>query len=322
MLVDVYPLERLLNLVALLLEARVPLTFDQIRTTLRGAYTQEDRATAKRQFERDKDTLRAIGIPVEVAFTDGFEIDEGYVIPKERYYLQDISFTPEEAAALFVAAHAPGDGGHAAQAFRKLALGVDAGLGAALVDAPATAGVDASGPHLEAVAEAVAGRRRIRFRYQPAEGEPGRRDVEAWALVFRRGSWYLAGLDRGRGEPRSFRLSRIVSEVRDGGEGSEPPDGWDPGELLSAGPWGLGEPDRTARVAFSPKVAWWALAGIPEARTLGLRDDGWTEAEIPAASGDSFVSWVLSFGPDAEVVGPDDLREAVIRGLEVVRGSV
>jgi proteasome accessory factor B len=322
MLVDVYPLERLLNLVALLLEARTPLTFDQIRSTLRGAYTQDDRASAKRQFERDKDTLRAIGIPVEVAFTDGFEIDEGYVIPKDRYYLPDIQFTPEEAAALFVAAHASGEVGEAAQAFRKLALGVEAGLSGTLVDAPATGGVDASGPHLEAVAEAVAGRRRIRFRYQPSEGEPGRRDVDAWALVFRRGSWYVAGLDRGREEPRSFRLSRILSGVQDAGEGSDPPEGWDAGELLSAGPWGLGEPDRTASVAFSPKVAWWVLAGIPDARTVGVREDGWTEAEVPAAAGDAFVSWVLSFGPDAEVVGPEDLRELVVRGLEVVRGSV
>jgi proteasome accessory factor B len=326
MLIDVYPLERLLNLVALLLEARTPLTFDQIRATLRGAYTQEDRASAKRQFERDKDTLRAIGIPVEVAFTDGFEIDEGYVIRKDRYYLPDVSFTPEEAAALFVAANAPGpegDGreGDAAQAFRKLALGIGAGVGA-LLDAPAPAGVDASGPHLQAVAEAVAGRRRIRFRYQPAEGEAGEREVDAWALVFRRGAWYLAGLDHRREEARSFRLSRIGSEVRDEGPGSEPPEGWDPGALLAAGPWGLGEPDRTARVAFSPKVAWWATAGIPEARTMAVRDDGWTEVEVPAAAGDSFVSWILSFGPDAEVLGPEDLREAVVRGLEVVRGSV
>jgi proteasome accessory factor B len=321
MLIDVYPLERLLNLVALLLEARTPLTFDQIRATLRGAYTQEDRASAKRQFERDKDTLRAIGIPVEVAFTDGFEVDEGYVIRKDRYYLPDLSFTPEEAAALFVAANTPGGEGDAAQAFRKLALGIDAGVGA-ILDAPAPAGVDASGPHLEVVAEAVAGRRRIRFRYQPAEGEAGEREVDAWALVFRRGSWYLAGLDHLRGEPRSFRLSRMESGVRDQGPGSEPPEGWDAGALLAAGPWGLGEPDRAARVAFSPKVAWWATAGIPEARTIRIREDGWTEAEVPAASSDSFVSWVLSFGPDAEVLSPEDLREAVIRGLEVVRGSL
>jgi proteasome accessory factor B len=322
MLIDVYPLERLLNLVALLLEARTPLTFDQIRETLRGAYVQDDRASAKRQFERDKDTLRAIGIPVEVAFTDGFEIDEGYVIRKDRYYLPDISFTPEEAAALFVAAHGPGPEDEAAQAFRKLALGVDAGLGGAVADAPAAGGVDASGPHLQGVAEAVAGRRRIGFRYQPTEGEPGDREVDAWTLVFRKGSWYLGGMDRDREEPRSFRLSRIASEVRDLGEGSEPPEGWDAGQLLAAGPWGLGEPDRSARVAFSPKVAWWALAGVPEARTLGVRDDGWTEADVPAAAGDAFVSWILSFGPDAEVLGPADLREAVVRGLEVVRGSV
>jgi proteasome accessory factor B len=322
MLIAMYPLERLLNLLALLLEATRPLTFDDIRGTLSEAYTQGDRASAKRQFERDKDTLRQIGIPIEVVPTDAFEVEEGYRIPRDRYELPDISFTPEEAAALFVAATSPGGDPNAAQAVRKLATGAGGGLAAALADASGTPGVDASGPHLEAVADAAARRRRIRFRYRPLEGEPGEREVDVWALLFRKGSWYLVGRDRGRDEVRSFRLSRIASEIVDAGEADAPPDGFRASDHLQAGPWGVGAPETTARVAFSPKVAWWAVAGAPGARMLKTRKDGWTEAEVPAGQGESFVSWVLGFGPDARVVSPRAIRDAVVDRLESVRASL
>jgi predicted DNA-binding transcriptional regulator YafY len=106
--------------------------------------------------------------------------------------------------------------------------------------------------------------------------------------------------------------------VQDAGEADPPPGGFRASDHLQAGPWGLGEPETTARVAFSPKVAWWAVAGIPGARTLRTRKDGWTEAQVPAGQGESFVSWVLSFGPDAVVVSPKGLREAVVRSLETV----
>jgi predicted DNA-binding transcriptional regulator YafY len=78
----------------------------------------------------------------------------------------------------------------------------------------------------------------------------------------------------------------------------------------------VGEPQSSAHVAFSPKVAWWALSGLPGARELETRDDGWTEAAVPAGAEEAFVSWILSFGPDAEVVEPPELRAAVIRALE------
>jgi proteasome accessory factor B len=318
----VYPLERLLNILALLLEARRPLTFEDIRRVLPEAYTQADRATAKRQFERDKDTLRQIGIPIEVVPTDAFEVEEGYVVPKERYELPDISFTPEEAAALFVAAGAPGRDPQAAQAFRKLATGAEGGLGASLGEVAASAGVDSSGPHLGALADAAARRRLVRFRYRPLEGESGDREVDVWALLYRRGAWYLVGRDRARDEIRSFRLSRIDSGVEDAGQAAAPPQGFRASDHLQVGPWGLGEPETTARVAFSPKVAWWALAGVPGARTLKTRKDGWTEAEVPAGPGDSFVGWVLSFGPDARVLSPKAVREAVVRSLEAVRAAL
>jgi len=314
-----HPVERLLNLTALLLEARRPLTFSDIRERI-PAYQQGEVTAAKRMFERDKDLLRDAGIPVELTPTDAFQVEEGYTIPKERYYLPDIDFTPEELSALFVAAHTPAADGEAEQAALKLQAASEGSLGGD-VSGPLTAGPDLAAPRLLQAAEATLGRRSVRFRYRPSAGEPGERHIDPYALVWRGGHWYVVGLDRGRGEPRSFRLSRITSDLADAGAGSPPPQGFDARAELRAGPWGIGEPAGEAHVAFSPEVAWWATRGIPGARALGDRDDGWVEAAVPGGASESLASWVLSFGPDAEAVAPEELRREVVARLEAILGG-
>src|SRR5436190_3150732 len=104
----VHPLERLINLTALLLNAHRPLTFDEIRERIE-AYRHGDAASAKRMFERDKDVLREAGVPVDLAATDVWDVEKGYRIDPSKYYLPDLAFTREETWALFVAAHAPGE---------------------------------------------------------------------------------------------------------------------------------------------------------------------------------------------------------------------
>jgi proteasome accessory factor B len=76
-----HPLERLVNLVALLLESRRPLTFEQIRAKMPEGYGQDDVQSAKRMFERDKDVLRDVGVPIEVIATDAWDVEHGYAIP-------------------------------------------------------------------------------------------------------------------------------------------------------------------------------------------------------------------------------------------------
>lgn len=311
-----HPLERLVNLVALLLEAPRPMTFERIREVM-PAYQQGDVASAKRMFERDKDVLRDVGIPVEVLPTDVWETERGYLIPKELYYLPDVQFTADEVWALFVAAHAPGEP-EAESAFRKLSAGTDANVLTAMAERAATPGVDASGPYLGAVADAVARHRRVKFRYRPAQGKPAVREVDPYSLVFRSGNWYLIGFDQVRGDVRSFRLSRMLSAVKDVGPGTAPPEGFEALRYLEAGPWGLGTPATRARVAFSPKVAWWAIGSAPGVNVLRSRRDGWVEVEVPAGQSESFVSWVLSFGADARVLAPRDLRDQVVASLEAM----
>jgi proteasome accessory factor B len=315
-----HPVERLLNLTALLLESARPITFTQIRERI-PAYGQRELTAAKRMFERDKDLLREAGIPIELSPTDPFEVEEGYRIPKERYYLPELDFAPEEMSALLIAAQTATVEGEAERAALKLQAASPGTLGEP-GQGPVAAGPELSGPRLLGAAEAVLGRRSVRFGYRPVSGEPGERHVDPWALVWRTGHWYVVGLDRRRGEPRSFRLSRVVSEIADAGDGSAPPDGFDAREQVKAGPWGIGEPVGLARVALSPDVAWWAVRGIPGAGVGRTRDDGWVEVAVPGGAIDSLVSWVLSFGPDAEALGPKELRDEVVARLEATRAAV
>lgn len=309
------PRERLLNLVQLLLHTSRPLTFDEISDRM-GAYRQE-REAAKRQFERDKEALRERGIPIE-AVTDPFETEHAYRISKEDYYLPEVSFTEEEVAALFVAAHGDPE---ATRAFGKLVWGTDQAVLSEVLQSVPTA-VDASEEHLLQAGHAVRARRRVRFGYRPSGEDEGEREVDAWGLGFSRGSWYLAGNDLGAGDVRTFRLSRVTTPLQDVGEGDPTPDGFDMRERLKAGPWGLGEPKLTATVAFSPKVAPWAIPEATGGSAGGEGADGWTVAEVPASRDEAFLAWVRSFGPDAELLGPDDLRGRIIESLEEIRASL
>lgn len=311
-----HPVERLLNLVALLLETRRPLPFEEIRNALHEGYGQEDLQSAKRMFERDKDVLRDLGIPIETAPTDPFEVEPGYRIRKERYYLPEIVFTPEELSALLVAARSASGDTSAEEAVRKLLSGSEGSLAAFSVGPLAIDPGD--GARLGALAEAAARSRSVRFRYRTARGEDAERHLDPYGVLWRGGRWYVVGLDRDRGEIRAFRLSRMASAVEEAGEGSAPPGGFRAADHVRGGPWGLGEPARHAVVALSPDVAWWATAGVPGAERVRARKGGWVEVRVPLGDLDQLASWVLQFGPDAKVVSPRSLRDEVVRRLEAV----
>ena len=311
------PLERLLNLVGLLLETTKPLTYEQIRTAMPEAYGLSDRESAKRMFERDKEALRHYDIPLEMEDIDVWGGNQGYRIPKDKYYLPEISFTPEELAALFVAAQSGGQDHTAERAMRKLLYGADGGVLQAMSGSALAAGTDAAGPALVAAAEAADGHRRVRFSYRTAKGEVTERDVDAFGMVCRSGRWYLVGKDHDRDAIRAFRLSRITSGPVDAGEGSAPPEGFRAAEHIE-GPWSGSSTGERAIVAFSPTIAGLTIEGVPGAETSKTRGDGWVEASIPIWDGAELAAWVLQFGPDAEVLSPASLRDEVVRRLESI----
>ena len=307
--------ERLLNLVALLIETRRPLTPAQIRGSI---YADQTDVAFRRMFERDKEELRDLGIPVERAPTDVWETEEGYLIRREEATVPDIDLTPDEQAALWLAAQAwRGADVSATRALLKLSV-----AGAAPAEAPAgwmTMHVEASSPHLPALLDAIAERRRVRFAYRTGGGgDPSARLVEPHTLTYR-GGWYLAGFDDTRKEVRHFKLARIAGDVKlDRGRAPqfEPPTAPDPG--IPRGPWegGAGE----ARIAFAPKTSWW-VERRTGAKPRTTRKDGWVELTMPVGDRQTFASWVLGFGADAEVLEPKDLRDEIASRLAIAAGE-
>src|SRR5947207_10607844 len=117
--------ERVLNMLALLLETRVPLSRDDIVREVSGYPAQI--SAYRRAFERDKETLRGMSVPITMEpIGDGAEL--GYRVRPQDYYLPDLGLTADETAALRVAVNAVQLGSEAGEGgLMKLgALGEDA----------------------------------------------------------------------------------------------------------------------------------------------------------------------------------------------------
>lgn len=309
-------LERLLDLLQFLLARRVPVTFTEIRDAMPDAYGQANLQSAKRMFERDKDALREEGVPIETRPVDDLGGELGYIVDRRAYALPDVNLTPEEIGALFVAAQPTGGDDPALGAVRKLLSGSGEGVVmGAIGQVPRP--VEERSPDVERAASAAADARRIRFGYVAGDGATSQRVVDAWAVVFRAGRWYLVGRDQDRGEPRAFRIGRMSGPIEDVGEGSRAPAGFDPAEQIAvARP---GEGSRVARVAVAPEIlaTTEALVG---GRVAGAHA-GWPVVAIAFDDVEWFASWVLSHGERAVALEPVELRAAVVRRLEAIVGG-
>ena len=86
--------ERLLNLLITLLVSRTYVTKERLRSVIEPYHEVNDEAFEK-MFERDKEELRSLGIPIEVGYVDrAFEDDPGYRIERSAFELPDIDLTP------------------------------------------------------------------------------------------------------------------------------------------------------------------------------------------------------------------------------------
>jgi len=298
-------LERLLNLTALLLDARRPLTAEQIQRQLEYP---EDLVAFRRAFERDKDELRTMGIPLRVEKVPGVlpEVD-GYRIPREEYALRDPGLSTEELAALHLAASAVQvEGLPATEGLLKLGGLVTDGahdLGVHVAPLPAD-------PNLARLFGAVSSRTPVRLRYHDEE-----RSIDPYRLEFQRGRWYLTGYDHLRDEERNYRLDRIEGEVALSDDPPfDPPTTGVPGR--ARGTWELGaEAPVRARVRIDGPQAVWAVQHVGPDHVVGEADDGSVVVELPVTNRAAFRSFVLSFLEHAEVLEPDELRDELIAWL-------
>ena len=146
--------ERLLGLVVCLLSTRRYLTADQIRQAVPGYPEQDD--LFKRMFERDKEDLRELGIPLETGVNHPFDDDPGYRIRRQAYELPELRLEADEAAVLGLAARvwqrAALEGAAAGALLKLRAAGIEAGD-----DRPAAAGHRAAARHPRAGLRAAVG---------------------------------------------------------------------------------------------------------------------------------------------------------------------
>ena len=295
----------------MLLETPKPVTSQQIHETIPG-YGQDNWDTFKRMFERDKEELREMGIPLERTWTDAFEQEEGYRIPKENYYLPELNLQPDELAALWLAAGLVrlNDPNTARSALLKVAHDSPGGPPAELSWLSADLGLESA--NLPLAFQSVAEKRRVAFRYRSRSGEKDR-TLDPYGLVHRRGSWYLSGFDHLTGEVRSFRLDRISGEMRLVDPTHLGPDFEPPAEFkatsLELPPFVQGEKAVLARVRFAASAAWWVQRAYPWLKSEP-QEDGATVAEIGVTDSHGFVSWILGFGEGAEILAPRELRNA------------
>ncbi|HVV87420.1 MAG TPA: WYL domain-containing protein [Kofleriaceae bacterium] len=252
--------KRLLDLVMLLLRARTPVTYREIREQFPGYQTTNVEA-GLRAFERDKADLLELGVPIRYITPeedDSLE-DGGYVIDLKRFRLPEVRLNADEVSALVLAAsvaHAMPGGTYPKivdLALRKLAFDLPdspdtpselfaTGRAPVLVhfpERPAAGG--AMGEHFAVLEAATRFRKRVSMTYQAAgSGETSRRDVDPYGLVYRESAWYLVGWCHLRHEIRSFRVDRIGDAVmapKPKSPDFERPPGFDVRAFVNRSPW-------------------------------------------------------------------------------------
>lgn len=322
--------EKLVSLTYALMSRRRGYTRAELRGIVDDYQDLSDEAF-ERKFERDKSDLRSLGVPLESLVGDTYygndRQETHYRVRPEEYRLPAVSFTPEEAMALGLAARVwkdPTIASAADRAFNRLSPGA--------AGSPDSAGAsfETFEPRLHAadaafrdVLGAVWDRTPIRFSYRAASGQSAVRTIEPWGIGNRFGHWYLVGRDRDRDGQRIFRLSRICSEIARRPGTVERPEGFRIAEVLD----GL-DPDtarQRARVRLAP------------GRGLALRSravepvDGTDPGQPPAGQDpedtadtvcldyqddEALSAEIAELGPAAAVLGPEGLRDAVGRRLQ------
>ncbi|HLS24847.1 MAG TPA: WYL domain-containing protein [Beutenbergiaceae bacterium] len=308
--------ERLLALVIALSHTPHRMTKAQIRANVAGYADASSDAAFERMFERDKDALRALGVPLTTVTDSTHEDDVGYRIDTSEYALPAVDFTPAEIGVLSLAAEVWQDSSLAAQARRGLTK-LRATTPHAQDLEPATAlRVRGPGDVFETLLEAIMARQPVRFDYRAAStGSTARRTVEPWRLYAKDRGWYLVGFDRDRQAERHFRLSRIIGRARRTGEAGEValPEGMPPTTAAA---------HRTrVRLAVLPGRAAALRAravGEPAHDTAANGGPRRDIVELDTADPDLLAEEIAGYGAAVVVLHPPEVRDNVLRRLHAV----
>lgn len=351
-------LQRWLDIIAFLVGRRLPVSGDELMRNIpsfAAGWESDDtttQETVRRMFERDKDELRRLGIPIRTVkyYTpEAPDVQEGYVIERRDFYLPYLklvsqpsgrtpyadrnrpaaveiaeSDAPLALEALRRVSDVPGFPlrREARSAFRKLAFDLDPQAFASdspvlFMDPP---GSEELAGRLRELSSALMARKRITFRYHGIyRGEETEREVAAYGLLFQNGHWYLVGHDEMRSGIRVFRVGRM-DDVKVNSRSPSTPDYVIPADFtldayVGRQAWELGEAEEApvvANVLFRFPLSLWA-----ERNGRGTAEwrgtDGSAVRRFDVHQVEPFLRWLLSLGQDVEVIDPPTLKEELRR---------
>jgi proteasome accessory factor B len=348
-------LQRWLDIIAYLVGRRLPVSVDELLCNV-PAYARRwssddetQRQSARRGFERDKDELRRLGIPIRTVpyYTpDQPDRIEGYILEPRDFYLPYLDLVkqvsdatpytdrmkpgrleiaeadaPLALEALRRVANVPGFPlqREARSAFRKLAFDIDPAQYAPaespvlFIDRPGAAELTQL---LRVLSNALLGRKRVRFTYNGMyRGEQTDRDVAGYGLMFQHGHWYFIGHDALRDDIRVFRVGRMSNVVANATAPNtadyEVPAGFSLDAYAGREAWELGEKDE------QPVVA---RVRFRFPLSLWAERNGYGRLETKATDGaqvrafdvhqvNPFLRWILGLEGEAEVVDPPELKD-------------
>lgn len=309
--------ERLLDLVALLLDAREPVSWAELREAFPDDYGSGSDEAAERKFERDKAELLELGIPITYVQGDDDRKD-GYVVEKEEYYLPEVGLSPEELAILYAAGSAALASGafpgrqDLAHALRKIGFFAGAELPTPRVrmELGAISAHPELAGRLEQLWAAAASRKFVQLEYySPHSGAVTHRRVDPYGLAFRRGLWSLVGHCHLRGGTRTFHVHRIrsltVNPARPRSPDFEVPAAFRLEDYVASYPWQHRfHPPVTVRLALRGELAPLAQGLFPSA-TVGRRDEE-AVVDLSATFLEGLCRYALSLGPGCRVESPTE----------------
>ena len=322
---DADKLIRQLSLVAFLMAERRPLTARDVKGNVEGYSEMSDEAFARR-FYSDRAELTALGIPL-TSQRDEFTGEELYTLRSEHYFLDELELDEDELAALQTALYTlEGKFAYAEPlrlALQNLALGRP-GFQHAPTDTAERVRVTAPdySPELAArlskLEAAISKQRTIQFRYwSPSRDRETERRLNPYALRLDEGVWYVVGHDLDRDAIRTFRVSRVRSDIRFATRRERDfrqPEEFDVEAHRIARPWQIGPIAGTARIEVQGDTAWWVHRTLADAGTV---DDGVFETRYATLG--PLVSWILRQNGRAIPLEPPELRDDVADALRTLR---
>lgn len=317
--------QRLLSLVAMLLEARDPVPWSDIKAAFRDDYGSGSDAASERKFERDKADLLDMGIPLSFV-RPGEDLEhEGYVLDREQFYLPALRLAPEELAVLYVAGSAAvaQDGfpfrDDLVSALRKIAF-VDPkegerGAQHVVVANPALSRDPQLAEKVKDLSDAAVRRKAVDIVYHTmSRDDETRRRIDPYGVVYSRGAWLCVAYCHLREDLRVFAVDRIkrwqTNQLKPRIADFEVPAGFDLAAYAARQSWEYAVHDPLqAQVRLKPSIAFQARALFGDKAEIVDEGKRGVRVKLTVTDSEGLVKHVLSLGDRAEVIAPPRLRK-------------